>query len=238
MILLGLISSYREAGLVQGAIRSALTACDHVLVFEGPAGEPITDCPSSDFGRYKKDQRVTFKHGGWPTDAAKRQAMLEASRKWPAPVWGVIIDADEVLFNGEYLRDWLQRLEWDEEATGKVYGGRPMRIVELGGEISWVSTRLMRLDRMDNYEVSTSVFVNSLGIREARGNVIDKYSEWAEPRAAAFENDQRLYPAPIPTEPFLVHRSGLRHPNRQKLRLHEQERSEIDRVQALDEVTV
>ena len=232
MILVGLVSSYREGGLVQGAIRSALDACDHVFVLEGAAGAPIeADVPATDLGVFSDDPRVTYREGRWRTDGRKRQAMLEWSRQFAPPVWGVIVDADEILMNGLYLRDWLQRLEWHEEVNPEArYLGRPMRIMELDGSLAWVRGRLLRLDRIQKYEVSTSVFVNDRGIRHGEGNVPDRFSEWQTPRMKYIEDDVMLAMPPLPTEPFLVHRSMLRHPLRSGLRLHEQERDELVRA--------
>lgn len=232
MILVGLVSSYKEGRLVQGAIRSALTACEHVFVLEGPAGEPLdADVPATDLGPFADDPRVTYREGRWRTDGRKRQAMLEWSRRFEPPVWGVIVDADEVLMNGEYLHDWLLRLEYAEQADpANRYLGRPMRIMELDGSLAWVRGRLLRLDRIQKYEVSTSVFVNELGIRHGEGNVIDKFSDWQRPRMKYIEDDRMLVMPPLPTEPFLVHRSMLRHPSRSGLRLHEQEKEELIRA--------
>lgn len=232
MILVGLVSAYKEGRLVQGAIRSALTACDHVFVLEGPAGEPLdADVPPTDLGPFADDPRVTYREGRWRTDSRKRQAMLEWSRRFEPPVWGVIVDADEVLMHGEYLHDWLLRLEYAEQCDPEArYLGRPMRIMELDGSLAWVRGRLLRLDRIQKYEVSTSVFVNELGIRHGEGNVIDKFSDWQRPRMTYIEEDRMLVMPPLPTEPFLVHRSMLRHPLRSGLRLHEQEKAELIRA--------
>lgn len=239
MNLIGLISSYKEGSLVQGAIRSVAPWCDHTFVYEGPAGPPIEGVPLSDFGEFdKRSERVTIHRGRWRTDARKRQEMLERTRRFEAPTWGVIVDADEVLFGGEYLRDWLQRLNYEEEINpDKTFLGKPMRLVELDGGVSWVQARLMRLDRMKQYEISTSVFVNDRGVREGRGNIRDRYSDWALPRTKYFEEDVMLVHPPIPTEPFLLHRSGLRHPVRNGLRMHEQEATEINRVKAAEGIT-
>lgn len=233
MILLGLVSSYKEGALVQGAIRSLVPWCDHTLVYEGQAGKPIEGVPESDFGAWAKHDKVTLHRGRWRTDARKRQAMLEASRAWESPVWGIIVDADEVLYNGEYLRDWLQRLEYEEEVyPEKRFQGRPIRLMELDGGLSWVRARVLRLDRMQSYEISTAVFTTTDGHRTGQGNPRDLYSAWAEPRALYFEQDVNLVRAPIPTEPFIVHRSALRHPERDKVRMHQQEAEEFEKAQA------
>jgi hypothetical protein len=234
--LVGLCSSYAEGRLVQAAVDSLLGACEHVYVFEGPAGEPIADdvleqVPASDLAPYADHEHVTVHRNRWRTDARKRQAMLEwAKQDYPGPLWGVIVDADETLVNGEYLADWLAILDWQEQLdeTGDTeYVGRPMRIVELDGSLRWVRGRLLRLDRIVEYRVSTSVFLTSQGLYTNAGNVPDSYADWATPRRGYIDGDQMVVRPPIPTEPFLVHRSMLRHPLRRDLRLHKQERDEL-----------
>ncbi len=238
-----MISSYMEGPLVQDAIRSVIPAVNHTLVMEGPAGPDITGCPESDFGEPRSWRgEVTLRSGRWRTDGRKRQAMLEWAHAWHkrthpgTPLWGVIVDADEVLVNGEHVRAWLQRLVWEEEVNGGEFLGKPLRIVELDGNVSWARARLMRLDRIKQYEVSTSVFRNHYGHRMGEGNVPDSYEDWATPRLPYFEQGVMLQHPPISCEPHLVHRSGLRHPLRSGARMHEQEAHEIERVKAQDVV--
>ncbi len=232
MILLGLVSSYLEGELLRGAVESLLEArCDQVLCLEGPAGEPIeADVPASDLGA-ALERRVTLRSGRWRTDARKRQAMLEwahAQKVEGETLWGVIVDADEVLVNGRYLRDWLLRLDYHEQLNPEAqYLGRPLRLMELDGSLAWLRGRLLRLDRITKYKVSTSVFETTQGLYTNAGNLEDSYTDWARPRAVYLEGDRMVVRPPLPTEPFLVHRSLLRHPLRSGLRMHEQERSEL-----------
>src|ERR1700685_3236102 len=107
-MIVGLCSSYLEGPLVQGAIRSLLAACDHVVVFEGPAGPPLEgNMPKSDFtpwthihmpdgkGGYIHSPRtpdhphLKIVRGSWKTDAKKRTAMIESLRPFTEPTWGV-----------------------------------------------------------------------------------------------------------------------------------------------------
>ena len=239
-VLVGLISAYKEGELVRQAVASTLRACERVYVCEGPAGDPIDDdrVPDSDLGGLESDERVTVSVGRWRTDARKRQAMLESVQRdygTDRSVWGVIVDADEVLWHGEYLRDWLLRLDYTEqldETGGSRYLGRPLRLVELDGSVSWARGRLLRLDRMRRYRVSTSVFEHADGLYTGAGNVPDYLNDWAAPRSVYLEGDnpRMMVMPPLPTEPFLVHRSILRHPLRAGLRLHEQERAELLRA--------
>ncbi len=232
MKLVGLVSCYKEGRLVQGAIRSALEACDHVAVFEGPAGEHLEDVPESDFGEL---EGFHFQTGEWTTDAAKRTAMVKWCRGYGSPTWGVWIDGDEVLVNGWALRDALQAVLWrDEEEGGKPSGGFPLRLVEMDGSLAVCRAKCVRVDLIDRYLVSSS------GIRfksgavladHAEGNLPQKISEWyISERVKAIGEDRMMLEPPLPCEPFLVHRSPLRHPLRRKLRMHEQEARELRRL--------
>lgn len=232
-MIVGLISSYREGPLVQAAVASTLEACDEVLVMEGPAGDPLeADVPETDLGPHADDPRVTFREGRWRTDARKRQAMLEWTRKFDPPVWGMIVDADEALINGRFLPHWVRRLDWHEQVNEDAeYIGRPLRLIEADGAVSWVRGRLLRMDRLVEYKVSTSVFTvrTSEGIvpYKGGGNEPDKFSDWETPRTPYIEKDRMLVMPPLPMEPHLVHLSLLRHPLRSDLRMHQQEREQL-----------
>ena len=240
MILVGLCSTYKEGSLAREAVRSLLEACDRVLVMEGPAGDPITNerVPSTDIGNYDDvvSGKLDWRTGRWRTDARKRQAMLEWAQAIPRAeeetLWGVIVDGDEVLMNARFVRDWLQRLDWHEEVNeGTEYHGKPMRLVEMDGAVSWVRGRLLRLDRMREYKVSTSVWTavvdGKLETYRGAGNELDLFSDWETPRRVYMEQDRMVYPPPFTLEPYLVHRSLLRHPLRSGLRMHEQEAAEL-----------
>lgn len=245
-MIVGLLSTYREGPLARQAVASALRACDRVIVFEGPAGPPLPnehDCPPTQVDASALDShRFTWKDGAWKTDARKRTAMIEATRGLEPPVWGVWIDGDEVLCNGEYLRDWLNLLEWED--AGKVYDpadeatfpymGFPIKLVELDGTVAVCQGKVLRVDLVDGYSVSSSVFRNALGMLEARGNLPLKVPEWIERHKASLDAGHMVMPPPLPCEPFLLHRSFLRHPARRGLRLHEQEAVEIAKAKAAD----
>jgi len=263
-MIVGLCSSYKEGPLVQAAIRSLLVACDRVVVFEGPAGPPLEeDVPESNFtpwvltGSDKViDPRVTFRRGEWKTDAKKRTAMIEYLRPWMRegkanwtgnsfarfpledgpPIWGVWIDGDEVLCNPEYMRDWLNFADWKEEETGVKNLGWPLKIVEMDGSIAVVQAKVLRVDRIDSYSVSSSVFTNAMGVLEGRGNYrahITEFGTDVHLRQLADPDEGWLFHwPPLPCEPYIMHRSKLRHPRRSGLRLHEQEAEEIVKAKA------
>lgn len=230
-MIVGLCSSYKEGPLVQAAIGSLLEACDEVLLMEGPAGEPLTEpVPETDLGPFANFPHLTLRDGRWRTDARKRQAMLEWTRQFDPPVWGMIVDADEALCNGLFLQHWVRRLDWHEEVNPDVeYVGRPLRIIEADGAVGWVRGRLLRMDRLVEYKVSTSVFTvkGSLEPYKGGGNTPDMIEDWIKPRTPYFEKGQMCLDPPLPMEPYLVHLSILRHPWRTGLRLHEQEKREL-----------
>lgn len=240
MKLVGMVSSYLEGWLVQEAVRSLLEAVDHVYVCEGPAGDPITaEVPPTDLGELARDPAVSVWEGRWRTDARKRTTMIERARGDHArsrheppgaptrPLWGLWLDGDEVLFHGRFLRDWLQVLAWKEELDQvEPYLGRPIRIVELDGSVGWTRGKVVRLDLIRRYEVSAALFVNEHGVVQGAGNHPDSYLDWRIPREPYFASGQIVIPPPIPGEPFILHRSALRHPVRAGNRLHRQEAEE------------
>lgn len=245
--LIGLASTYKEGSLCGHAIQSLAGVCDAVYWLDGPAGEPLgDDLPDSDGGAARHLSRVHYREGRWRTDARKRQALLDWARDSnDGPLWGVILDGDEILMGGEYLRDWLQVLEWEEEQGGGPYLGRPIRGVEMSGAVFWLRGRLLRLDRVREYKISTSVIVNENGIEHAEGNHPDSFQRVWRDRHVALEqsevggkmysvpiygDDQVFVGPPVPGEPFILHRPLLRHPLRRGVgRMHVQERDELVR---------
>ncbi len=228
-----MISCYREGTLVQAAIRSAATACDSVIVYEGPAGEPLPneeECPGSDFTPFEQPvawSNSILHHGRWRTDARKRQAMLEATRKYDAPVWGVWIDGDEILMNGEWLRDWLQNVLWRDDQENPTVGF-PIPLMELDGSLTICRAKVVRLDLIAEYLVSSHYLKLVNGQRYPAGNEPLTLQNYLAPRREMMETKDRLYAwPPFPHEPYLVHRSAFRHPARRGLRLHEQEAKEM-----------
>ncbi len=239
-MIVGLCSSYLEGPLLNGALHSLVQACDRVVCFEGPAGAPLEeDVPASVFGWFtdSEQRRVSVKTGQWSTDAKKRTAMIESLRPFTEPTWGVWIDGDEVLRNPEMLRDWLQFFDWKEEETGVRNMGWPIKIVEMDGSVAIVQAKVLRVDRLDSYSVSSSVFKNTLGQLDARGNFrasVDDFPLGAQMRQLADPDGGYMFAWDnfALHEPYIIHRSKLRHPRRQGLRLHEQEADEIAKAKA------
>ncbi len=236
-MLVGLCSSYAEGPLVQAAVRSLIEACDQVVVYEGPAGPPLDGVPATDFGIWEGASNLRIHHGRWRTDAKKRTAMVKwCQEKYAPPIWGCWVDGDEVLCNGEYLRDWIQQLLWLEETDplDAPRAGFPIPLVEMDGRVNVCRAKVIRIDLIDEYVVSSSGIRFKGGVTMAEGNLPVKLSEWFADRAGPMTNDDALFiPPPLPCEPFLLHRSSLRHPLRRGLRMSDQEASELKRMGVL-----
>lgn len=238
-MIVGLCSSYLEGPLVKGALRSLIAACDKVICFEGPAGPPLEeDVPESDFEGIEipyDSLGLDIDYGRWSTDAKKRTRMIESLRPFTEPTWGVWIDGDEQLMNPAMLRDWLQFFDWKEEETGTRNMGWPIKIVEMDGSVAIVQAKVLRVDRLDSYSVSSSVFRNVMGELDARGNYrasIDDFPLGAQVRQLSDPDGGYMFAwdSFALHEPYIIHRSKLRHPRRQGLRLHEQEAEEIKKA--------
>lgn len=239
MKVVGLVSSYREGRLVRGAIGSLeAVGLDDLIVFEGPAGpepEGIEAAPESELDYCREFGRLVFS-GRWRSDARKRDAMLKEVRRRHTvsgvetpPIWGVWVDGDELLVRGELLRDILQSVLWqdelgpDEPPTIRW----PLRVVEPDGSIALTGGRLVRLDLIRSYDISVSVVTNYLGFEEAMGNENEDARLWLDLWMKAVDSGRMIAWPPLPSEPFLVHRSQLRHPARRGLRMHHQEREKL-----------
>jgi hypothetical protein len=213
--IVGLVSCYREGSLVAAAVAS-LRHLDFTLVFEGPVeGNPVSGKPSQLPRFDQAEGRVV--NGSWDSDAGKRTAMVEwvRSRRYlqdPDGVWGLWLDADEILLWGEYLHDWVARVaEQDADV-----GGWPLALTELDGSVTICMGKLLRVDRVRRYLASSSYLEFDDGTRKTLGNV----PAWTptggpQPGVAGW----RARP-PLQGEPHLLHRPILRSRDRQVERQH------------------
>lgn len=214
MFVLGLVSSWREGRLIRGAVDSALEACDSVLVYEGPIGEPPLVGHASDLEPYRKDQRVIVRHGYWDSDGQKRQAMLEASRRYPTPTWGVLVDGDEVLVNARYLPDWLATAPGDAVNMS-------LPIVEMDGSVGRTETHVYRLDLLERFLLSASqVQVRGSSAVLTFANYPAEAQDIVDRWRVMVESGQQITMPPLPCQPFILHRSPLRPADRRDVRLH------------------
>lgn len=239
MKIIGLVSSFREGSLLESAIHS-LAALDAIVVFEGPVEQNAnaTGEPSAIPNRVGGLQ-VSTVHGEWPADAAKRTAMIEwcQSRKWleNEEVWGLWLDGDEVLLWGEYLHDWVTRASQAGSADDPV-AGWPISIVEMDGSVAWCMGKLVRVDLIDRYLISSSFIQMKGGATRTVGNVqcwtpLDGPTQFVERPLPPTADDPtpverlphwRARP-PLQGEPHLLHRWQLRPPSRGVERQHRAE---------------
>lgn len=234
MKIVGLCSTYCEGSLTLGAIRSLeAVGLDDLLVYEGAAGDPLSlpaDLASEfDCSSWSTGWRGVHR-GRWRTDGRKRDEMLqEAKRRNPGVTWGVWLDGDEILVHGEYLRNILQAVVWNDEhdGTGIPTIHWPMRVIEADGSISVTTGRLFRVDQVASVDISVSVITNANGIEEGWGNHPEDARLWIEMWMRAIDTGRMIAWPPLPCEPAIYHRSNLRHPLRRGLRLHEQESVEL-----------
>lgn len=255
--LVALLSTYREGRLAAAALDSTRVAgIDGRMLWEGPAGEERAEsAPASEFDR--RDE--LFRQGIWKTDAAKRTAMLEhAKRAWhDRPLWILLLDGDELLVNGQLLRDLVQSVVWADEARGASLadpanpptGGIPLRRIDVDGSVQIMKARLLNAACIRRFVVSNLIFETTTGFEMRQGHLPEPAAPWlqafrslltsnelpqgwsADERAAleAHLTVNHVLP-PLAGEPYVIHRSHLRHPARQALRLHEAERAEIERL--------
>jgi len=219
--------------------------CDHAPATETGAvdparfiwhhGEWATDA-------HKRTEMITYAKERWHTK----------------PLWVLWLDGDEILINGHLIRDVCQSIMWTDKAAGANItdpdnpptGGAPLRLIEPDGSTSLLKGRLVRGDLIRSYIVSNLVLEMITGISLRLGNVQTKVEDMPHVQAALHlgqliqeatgtkkteleEKLQQLFgflylDPPLPGEPVIVHRSHLRHPERQKLRMHEQEADQLD----------
>jgi hypothetical protein len=211
----GLISCYREGSLIRSAVES-LAPLDYLLAAEGPVEGNVSNGPPSELALGRSGPRRMLE-GVWETDAAKRTAMvLEARHLWGRPgveLWGLWLDGDEILLWGEYLHDWLERVSQQGDGDNPV-GGWPLALVELDGSTSLCMGKLLRIDLVRRYLVSSSYLELEGGSRRTVGNVL----YWSPKDGPLFEH-WRARP-PLQGEPHLLHRPILRDRGRDVERQH------------------
>jgi hypothetical protein len=237
-MIVGLCSSFREGRLAESAVRSLLPACDRVVVLEGPIGDAPTAGPATDWPSVRRAGRVLVKEGRWGSDAEKRTAMLHeakrgyatynergASRGGPG-LWGVILDGDEVLLHGELLPDYLDALP--AEALGF-----SLHLMELDGSCSYIPNRVLRLDRITRWILSSYAFEID-GVAVSKPNV--KILDAGEPDSAEWvdvgDGHTRQRRRPLAGEPHILHRSVLR-PAERQARVQRQHEAEAESFEEL-----
>lgn len=217
-MIVGLCSTWKEGKLGEAAVRSLLTACDRVIVADGPIGAAYCDVPTTNWNAIRETNRVVVVHGQWGSDAAKRTDLLNRAKKMPDLRWGVILDGDELLVDGQYLPEYFDAL--DPEAMGF-----SLHLMELDGSCSYIPNRVLRLDKIRRWTLSSYSFELDTGVIVERGNI--PILQAGEPDRAEWidtGDGVRQKRRPIAGEPHILHRSVLRSPARREVpRQHEAE---------------
>lgn len=213
--------------MLEAAIRS-LQPLDGILVFEGPVEG---NEPAGPVSKIDRELATVVIEDEWETDAAKRTAMLTlAKRKWPGETWGLWLDGDEILLWGEYLRDWILRVSQQGTKENPV-GGWPLALVELDGTTTLCMGKLVRLDLIRQYLISSSYIELVNGDRRTVGN-IDYWNPIDGPTIFDPETGKPHWRArpPLQGEPHLQHRPILRDRGREVERQHKAEARNFEDV--------
>jgi hypothetical protein len=221
-MIVGLTPTYREGPLAAAAVRCLLECCDVVYACEGPAGPPHTDGSETVWPKdLIRESRVSFTHGEWSSDAAKRNAMLERTRRYPAPVWGVYLDADEILIGARWLPDLIHAHDVNTP-DGEDAAAIDLLITEVDGSVGRVH-RVFRLDRLEAHLLSMS----QLKFRGLESVVTFPLIPVWRPgeEVTAFNRP------PLQGEPHIHHRAYYRPPARAEHRLHQAEIDEFRRLE-------
>ena len=225
-MIVGLCSSYNEGRLAASAVRSLLDACDKVIVAEGPIAGSMNAGTPTDWRQFKKD--VLVMRGEWESDAIKRTMLLHRAQQMYGTnlKWGVILDGDELLVDGRFLPEYFDALHPDAI-------GFSLHLMELDGSCSYIPNRVLRLDRIRRWTLSSYAFELDTGVIVQRGNMPILQGGEPEPLIARMVDGEwdripeawldtgdgvRQRRRPLAGEPHILHRSVLRSPERQKVR--------------------
>ena len=222
MNIISLISVFEESEhMLQSCIYSARWS-DEIFVFDGTTQAESNVLKQSHIkiasGRHGTPYH--FYSGQWRSDADKRTEMLMEAKAWDQDSWALWLDGDEILNYGEFLKDLCYRAE-EETSTG----GTTIRIVEYDGSVAQCYGKLIRVGNISKYLMSSyeveltsglTVALPNVPICSAGGIPIGEIKERDDPILA-------LNRPPLIGEPHLLHRHGLRSPEREAPRLHDVE---------------
>jgi hypothetical protein len=204
-MIVGMIPTYKEGKLARDAIFSILPVCNSVVVFEGP----IKGAPDSGIdsvfrnARGKLDPRILLKNGSWNSEVHKRNQMLEYTRRFKPPVWGIYLDADEVMLWPEYIESYIEACD-AQAPEGQVNVACPLLRVEIDGSVQTLK-RIIRLDLLEQHMLSMSQW--------------KFYGSDIAVTFPAIPSDR----SPNQGEPHIFHRAFLRPMVRGGFRLYERE---------------
>ncbi len=222
MKIITLISTHEEMdNMLQSCIYSARWS-DQIFVFEG-------SIKASKNERIKNGIPVSngthgtpymYYSGHYVSDADKRTDMLKEAQAWDEDSWALWLDGDEILNYGEYLKDHCIRADM-ETATG----GTTIRIVEYDGSVAQCYGKLIKVGNLRRYIMSSYEVELESGFTVALPNV-PICSSGGIPIGEVTQRDDpilALNRPPLIGEPHLLHRHGLRSPERKAPRLHDEE---------------
>lgn len=225
-MIVGLVSTWNEGGLAAGAIRSLLPCCDVVRVCDGPL-VPLGDKLPAETNRtrldmFKREQRVIVQRGRWENEHGKRNYMLGQTRRYPAPTWGVYLDADEILLWGEYLPELIDAAVSNAPA-GEQTASVPILISEVDSSVGRVH-RIIRLDLLERHVLSMSQFE----FKTFAGVVtLPLLPVWRPGEPVTHLNRP-----PMQGEPHIHHRAYYRPAGVERERLHAREVRDFDAMVA------
>lgn len=209
-----MIPTYKEGLLARDAINSILDACDTVLVFEGPIkGAPLEGIPSKFYDR-KPPPKLVIKNGEWDSEVSKRNAMLEHTRRFKPPVWGLYLDADEVMLWPDYIESYIEACN-AQAPEGQENAACPLLRVEIDGSIQKLH-RIIRLDLLERHMLSMSQW------KFFGSDIAVTFPAIPEERT------------PNQGEPHIFHRAFLRPPKRGGFRLYEREIEDFTLLEKLE----
>lgn len=213
-MIVGLVSCYEEGLLAAAAVDSLLPACDRVHVADGPIGDAAPGGLATGWQeRYRREQRVSIHYDAWESDAGKRSWLLAKTRRYPAPTWGVIVDGDELLVHGEQIPALIEYREAQADAAGQVALNVPLRLVEADGSVGFLTARVLRLDLIERWLISSYHILLRSRVEVSLPNAYPL--QCGEPDRRETEPTTGLQiRRPHQGEAHILHRPGLRAPQR------------------------
>jgi len=220
-MIVGLVSCYDEGRLALDAVRSLLACPDvpKILVHDSPIGREQPRTNPTDWQALSKEPRVTISqsNAAFPDDATKRTHLLERTRRYPPPTWGVILDGDELLLHADQLPALIEWHEANAGQAGQESLRIPLRILEGDGSSGVMTGRVVRLDLVQSWILSSYHIRLQNGVEVSLAN--GYFLKPGEPDRADMDATTGLQiRRPLPGEPCVLHRSWLRHPGRQAAR--------------------
>jgi len=222
-MIVGMIPTFREGPLAASAIRTLLECCNVVLNFEGPIeNAPLDAGARTDLMELRKNPKVIAKSGEWKNEVAKRNAMLDFTRRYDPPVWGVFLDGDEILMGAKWVPDLIWAAEQQKNEDGVSTAAIPLLIQEVDSSVGRIH-RIIRLDLLERHVLSMSQMKFFTSDLVATFPVVPLWRPGMTPTEFARP--------PMEGEPHIHHRAYYRPPRRYDFRLHKEEGDEFQKME-------